>query len=136
MRAFPALVTCLGLVLFNAPADKARADIFQFTDADGVVHYTNVQPRNGGWKRLYRSDDSPYAPVYEAAEEMNRRADAMSVGPEVIARAMARAIESRRPHARYVAPFRALVALGMLKAMPSRLSDAILSRASRLSTIG
>lgn len=60
MRALPALVSCLGLLLC-AQADKARADIFQFTDADGVVHYTNVQPRNGGWKRLYRSDDSPRA---------------------------------------------------------------------------
>ena len=59
MRAFPGLVTCLGLLLAAAPADKAQADIFQFTDADGVVHYTNVQPRNSGWKRLYRSDDSP-----------------------------------------------------------------------------
>ena len=84
----------------------------------------------------YRSDDSPYAPVYDAAAEINRRADRMSVGPDVIARAMARAIESRRPAARYVAPFRARVALGVLKAMPSRLSDAVLSRASRLSTIG
>lgn len=56
MRAFPALMSCLGLLL---PAAHARADIFQFTDADGIVHYTNVQPRNGGWKRLYRSDDSP-----------------------------------------------------------------------------
>lgn len=56
MRAFPALVSGLGLLLCAA---HARADIFQFTDADGVVHYTNVQPRNNGWKRLYRSDDSP-----------------------------------------------------------------------------
>jgi soluble lytic murein transglycosylase-like protein len=60
MRALPALVTGLGLLLAAAPlvvADKAKADIFQFTDGDGVVHYTNVQPRNSGWKRLYR--DSP-----------------------------------------------------------------------------
>jgi soluble lytic murein transglycosylase-like protein len=61
MRALPALVTGLGLLLAASQAPKARADIFQFTDADGVVHYTNVQPRNGGWKRLYRSDDSPRA---------------------------------------------------------------------------
>jgi hypothetical protein len=56
MRAFPALVSCLGLLLSAA---EARADIFQFTDTDGVVHYTNVQPKHSGWRRLYRSDDSP-----------------------------------------------------------------------------
>lgn len=58
MRAIVALLSGLGLLLSAVPAEKARADIFQFTDADGVVHYTNVQPRTGGWKRLYRSDDS------------------------------------------------------------------------------
>jgi soluble lytic murein transglycosylase-like protein len=56
MRAFSALVSGVALLLAAAPA---RADIFQFTDADGVVHYTNVQPRSNGWRRLYRSDDSP-----------------------------------------------------------------------------
>jgi soluble lytic murein transglycosylase-like protein len=56
MRAFSALVSGVALLLSAA---QARADIFQFTDADGVVHYTNVQPRNNGWRRLYRSDDSP-----------------------------------------------------------------------------
>lgn len=59
MRALPALVSCLGLLVTAAPAVPVRADIFQFTDADGVAHYTNVQPKNNGWRRLYRSDDSP-----------------------------------------------------------------------------
>jgi NAD(P)-dependent dehydrogenase (short-subunit alcohol dehydrogenase family) len=83
-----------------------------------------------------QSDDSPYAPVYEAAQKIQARADQMSVGPDVVVRAIARAIEARRPAARYVAPFRALLALGFLKAMPSRLSDAVMSRVSRLSEIG
>ena len=55
MRAIAALVS--GLALLCGAAD-ARADIFQFTDADGVVHYTNVQPHGNGWRRTYRSDDS------------------------------------------------------------------------------
>ena len=62
MRAFSALVSGVALLLSAGGAlapRTARADIFQFTDADGVVHYTNVQPRSNGWRRLYRSDDSP-----------------------------------------------------------------------------
>jgi soluble lytic murein transglycosylase-like protein len=58
MRALPALATGFAL-LFSAA--QARADIFQFTDSDGVVHYTNVQPRNDGqarWRKVYRSDDT------------------------------------------------------------------------------
>lgn len=42
-----------GLALMSSAA-PARADIFQHTDADGVVHYTNVQPRGAGWQRTYR----------------------------------------------------------------------------------
>ncbi|HET8933871.1 MAG TPA: lytic transglycosylase domain-containing protein [Polyangiales bacterium] len=59
MRAISALVSGVALLMSAGWAAPARADIFQFTDADGVVHYTNVQPRNNGWRRLYRSDDSP-----------------------------------------------------------------------------
>ena len=38
----------------------ARADVWSYTDADGVVHFTNVKP--GGkqrkrWKRVMRTDD-------------------------------------------------------------------------------
>lgn len=34
------------------------ADIYQFVDREGVVHYTNVQPPSSGWKRLYRDSRS------------------------------------------------------------------------------
>ena len=38
-------------VLRPAPA---RADIYSYTDADGVVHFTNIKPRgkSKGWKRI------------------------------------------------------------------------------------
>jgi hypothetical protein len=42
------------MLLLAAP--QARADIFQFTDADGVLHFTNVQPHGNGWRRTYRGD--------------------------------------------------------------------------------
>ncbi len=40
------------------PAQLALADIYSFVDRDGVVHYTNVQPANAGYRRLYHTSDS------------------------------------------------------------------------------
>jgi soluble lytic murein transglycosylase-like protein len=48
------------VALVAQPATLALADMFQFTDRSGVVHFTNVEPASGGWKRLYhdsRSED-------------------------------------------------------------------------------
>lgn len=34
-------------------ANRAKADIYEYVDAEGVVHYTNVPPRNQkNWKRV------------------------------------------------------------------------------------
>ncbi|MBK9030806.1 MAG: lytic transglycosylase domain-containing protein [Myxococcales bacterium] len=30
----------------------AAADIYSYTDGDGVVHFTNIKPRGGRWKKL------------------------------------------------------------------------------------
>jgi len=35
----------------------AHADFYQKTDSDGVVHYTNVPPREAGWRRLFHSEN-------------------------------------------------------------------------------
>lgn len=51
MRVAAALVV-LGLVCLGA---VARADIFAWTDAEGVVHFTNIPPRGAGrgkWKKV------------------------------------------------------------------------------------
>jgi soluble lytic murein transglycosylase-like protein len=56
MRACVVGLCCLALV---AAPGFAAADIYHFTDGDGVVHYTNVQPGHGSsWRRLYRTDES------------------------------------------------------------------------------
>ncbi|HTL36094.1 MAG TPA: lytic transglycosylase domain-containing protein [Kofleriaceae bacterium] len=33
----------------------ARADIYRYVDADGVEHYTNIQPNGRGWQRVLRT---------------------------------------------------------------------------------
>ena len=58
MRAISVLFCGLALLCTAAPARRARADIFSHTDADGVVHYTNVQPRGTGWRRTYKEAKS------------------------------------------------------------------------------
>jgi soluble lytic murein transglycosylase-like protein len=62
MRAISLLFCGLALFALTAPA-PARADIFQHTDADGVVHYTNVQPRGTGWQRTYRESKRGALPI-------------------------------------------------------------------------
>ncbi len=36
----------------------AHADIYTYTDADGVVHFTNIKPRgrDKGWKKILVED--------------------------------------------------------------------------------
>lgn len=83
----------------------------------------------------YDRPDSPYAAVLERAGELREQTDRMSVGPEVVSRAIERAALSRRPAARYVAPFRSLLMLGVIKAMPLRLSDYLMRRVSHLDQV-
>jgi soluble lytic murein transglycosylase-like protein len=59
-RLAPALL-CAALVGGLLAAAPARADIYQWTDADGTIHYTNVRPRNARNVRVVvrGADDGP-----------------------------------------------------------------------------
>jgi len=70
-----------------------------------------------------RGPDSPYANVLARAEELRKMSDRTAVGPECISRAIESAATSRRPRARYVAPLRAQLMVGCLRALPTRWAD-------------
>jgi short-subunit dehydrogenase len=80
----------------------------------------------------YRRAGSEYAGALERADEVTKRFESMAVGPEVIAKAIRRAIKARRPKARYVAPFSAALMLGLYKRLPTRWTDALLRRMTHL----
>jgi hypothetical protein len=45
----------LAVVLIVALAATARADVYSYTDDDGVVHFTNIKPSGGKWKKVLDS---------------------------------------------------------------------------------
>ena len=49
----------LAVMLLVGLAVAASADIYSFTDQDGVVHFTNVKPRGGAWKKVLDSTPEP-----------------------------------------------------------------------------
>jgi NAD(P)-dependent dehydrogenase (short-subunit alcohol dehydrogenase family) len=75
---------------------------------------------------------SPYAPAMAEAEAMRQKFDATAVGPEIVGRAIRRAIESRRPSARYVVPFSGSIMLFMVGLLPTSWIDALMGAASGL----
>jgi NAD(P)-dependent dehydrogenase (short-subunit alcohol dehydrogenase family) len=93
----------------------------------GVIN-TNFADRSTEGLDRYADASSPYAPAFRHADELRARADSMGVGPEVIARALERAIRSRRPAARYVAPFKARMMLAFVRLLPTRWTDGIMRR--------
>jgi soluble lytic murein transglycosylase-like protein len=60
MRARLATVLLLAVLAGLVASHRARADIYQWTDGDGVVHYTNIPPK-GANKKKYRKvmDEKP-----------------------------------------------------------------------------
>ncbi len=65
MRALPASLLVLAVAAGAVVLDGARiasADIYSWTDSDGVVHFTNIAPKGGAkkkWKKVM--DEAPAA---------------------------------------------------------------------------
>ncbi len=76
-----------------------------------------------GLAKQYTDDSNPYQRVMARIEELNELLLKTAVGPEVISAAIQRAVEVRRPRARYVAPFSAKVMVWFMTRAPTRLID-------------
>ena len=75
-----------------------------------------------------RDDDSQYVHSYRLAGGLRAATDRMSFGPQHVARAVKRAVDSRSPRARYVAPWLLAIPLALLPLIPTRLLDALFRR--------
>ncbi len=64
------VVVALALIAFVA--SLASADMYSVTDEDGVVHFTNMRPRGGKWKKVL---DSAPPPGSKAASQRCPRCD-------------------------------------------------------------
>jgi soluble lytic murein transglycosylase-like protein len=59
MRHLAVAAVAAGLVLAAGGAPEARADVWSYTDAEGVVHFTNIAPRGADrrrWRRVLREE--------------------------------------------------------------------------------
>jgi soluble lytic murein transglycosylase-like protein len=59
VRAVLGFIGALLVVALGAP--DSHADVWKYTDADGVVHFTNIKPKGKKkkkWKRVIRSESS------------------------------------------------------------------------------
>lgn len=46
----------LGVLFVIGLAALARADVYSWTDPDGVVHFTNIKPHGGKWRKVLDSE--------------------------------------------------------------------------------
>ncbi len=97
----------------------------------GVVR-TNFADTSMGPVKAYES--TVYGPAIARSESLRARMESTAVGPEVIARAIHKAIRRRSPAARYVAPWFGRVVLGFLAVTPTRVQDFAMRRMGYLTS--
>jgi short-subunit dehydrogenase len=88
----------------------------------GIIR-TNFTPRSQEIANRYGGPGAPFAGVMPNFDALAQKSDRFAVSPASVARAMARAVERRRPAARYIAPFRTKILLGFYQLTPTRVND-------------
>jgi short-subunit dehydrogenase len=86
----------------------------------GVIR-TNFEATAAGGLSGFAS--SPYAAAIEKYDEISKRANRFASNPIVIAKAITRAVQARRPAARYVAPRSNRVMFWLAAVLPTRAWD-------------
>ena len=78
------------------------------------------------------TSNKSYEGAYAMAGDIRSTTDRASFGPEHVAAAVRRAIGSRFPRARYMAPWFLAIPFAFMPLVPTRLLDAIFRRVFRL----
>ncbi|HEX5058934.1 MAG TPA: SDR family NAD(P)-dependent oxidoreductase, partial [Kofleriaceae bacterium] len=86
----------------------------------GVIR-TNFEATAAG--NLKQLENTPYKVAVAKYEQMSKTADRFASNPIVIAKAIARAVNARRPAARYVAPFSTNFVILFARMFPTRVWD-------------
>jgi NAD(P)-dependent dehydrogenase (short-subunit alcohol dehydrogenase family) len=116
-------------------AVESLSDALRVELAPFGVHVSLIEPgviETGFADRSMKEADktrrpgSPYAPILDRADEILKMSEATAVGPACVSRAIEAAATSRWPRARYVAPLRARVMIGFLRALPTRWADFVM----------
>jgi len=97
----------------------------------GVIH-TGFTDRSMVEVSKYQDSTSPYAGVLARVDELRKMTDMTAVGPACISRAIERAATSRWSSARYVAPRRAQLMVGFLRALPTAWADFVMRQMTGL----
>ncbi len=84
----------------------------------------------------YRRADSPYWAAIERADALQAQSERTAVGPQVIAKLIAKAVGARRPRARYAGPWYARLGAALLTALPTLVQDALMMRLSGVHALG
>jgi short-subunit dehydrogenase len=95
----------------------------------GVIR-TNFEATATG--NLSQFASTAYGPAMAKYEEMSQKADRFAGEPISVAKAIARAVEARRPAARYVAPWFNTLAFTMAAIVPTRVWDWAIRKVARL----
>lgn len=98
----------------------------------GIIR-TNFANRSLDIVDRYDEESSAYGPALAVFHKATRASDRFAVSPRSVARAMARAVERRRPAARYIAPFRSVLILRLYQILPTRAGDWMFRRMAGLS---
>jgi short-subunit dehydrogenase len=83
-----------------------------------------------------RTADTKYASIYARTEALRDKFAARAAGPEAVSRAIERAITSRAPAARYVAPAYFGLAILLVRLLPTRWMDSLMCHVAGLTRRG